>query len=193
MQETRRLHALSLLQQHCQQLARVASSLASATSCPKIHESFQSPSSYSNPQSMVIFCQFCICCCFQRFQFSVYTYFTMIAANNHWEMVIIVFQFPTNCWLRLHKKSWVPDALIYVILSASIQSHRYFMHFVILNHKCFPTLKFCHLPWLLPSLLHQSPVSIPGLPAPQLMYSSGNCKSQTTSTSQTSWLSSKAR
>lgn len=72
------------------------------------------------------------------------------------------------------------------ILSASIQSHRYFMHFVILNHKHFATLKFCQLPWLLPSLHHQSPVSIPGLPAPQLMYSSGNCKSRT-STSQTSW------
>lgn len=61
------------------------------------------------------------------------------------------------------------------------------MHFVILNHKHFATLKFCQLPWLLPSLHHQSPVSIPGLPAPQLMYSSGNCKSWTTSMSQTSW------
>lgn len=55
----------------------------------QIQEAFQarwcSPSSYYDPQSSVIFCQFCIHCCFQKLQFSVYKCFTMITHNNHWE------------------------------------------------------------------------------------------------------------
>lgn len=116
--------AVPQLQQHLS-LAALAQQFCTSHSLSCTSKRLSRPSGALLPailisRATVIFCQFCIHCCFQKFQFSVYTCFTMITLNNHWERqyyhVLISYKLLAKAAQKVVSARWS----IYIIYSFSI-------------------------------------------------------------------------